>query len=73
MQYKSDASALAALTAGKIVAYFTDSPLAGADVLAQPDAFEILAGLPSTTPAKGSPSPATGTTCSAQSESRCSR
>jgi polar amino acid transport system substrate-binding protein len=42
--YSKDSDALAALTSGKVVAFFTDSPKADYDVLTQPDQLGLIPG-----------------------------
>ena len=43
--YSKDSDALAALTAGKVVAFYTGSPIAGYDVVSQPDQLDLVPGL----------------------------
>jgi len=43
--YAKDSDALAALTSGKVIAFFTNSPIAGYDVLMQPDQLDLIPGL----------------------------
>jgi polar amino acid transport system substrate-binding protein len=43
--YEKDSDALLALQAGKVAAYFTDSPVAGYYVTQHPDEFELVANL----------------------------
>lgn len=43
--YANDAAALGALEAGKVAAVFTTTPVAGAELLAQPDQLELVPNL----------------------------
>ena len=43
--FTKDSDALLALQSSKVIAYFTDSPVAGYYVSKQPDKFELLAGV----------------------------
>ena len=43
--YTKDSDAILAIEAGKLTAYFTDSPAAGLAVMAQPDQIEVVSGL----------------------------